>query len=98
VNNELREYDIEVDVYDPCLPRIFGGQSCRSKTRIQYQHPWFFQSPSFGGKGGGSYGAIILAVAHKMFVKNDLKVHKEKGCIIYDVKGILEPTVVDGRL
>ena len=25
IYHELREYDVEVDVYDPCLPRIFGG-------------------------------------------------------------------------
>ena len=25
IYHELREYDMEVDVYDPCLPRFFGG-------------------------------------------------------------------------
>ena len=44
------------------------------------------------------YSAIILAVGHNEFMKIDLKVHKEKGCIIYDVKGILNQAITDGRL
>lgn len=47
---------------------------------------------------GNGYKAIILAVAHNEFLKIKLKEHKDLGCIIYDVKGILETTVVDGRL
>jgi UDP-N-acetyl-D-glucosamine/UDP-N-acetyl-D-galactosamine dehydrogenase len=44
------------------------------------------------------YGAIILAVAHNEFLKIDLNVHKNKETVIYDVKGILEKEVADGRL
>jgi len=44
------------------------------------------------------YGAIILAVAHQKFMQINLKEHKEKGCVIYDVKGILDQTLTDGRL
>lgn len=46
----------------------------------------------------GGYGAIILAVAHKEFLKINLQDHKDNGCIIYDVKGILNKAVTDGRL
>jgi UDP-N-acetyl-D-glucosamine/UDP-N-acetyl-D-galactosamine dehydrogenase len=55
--------------------------------------------PSLGGAGGGrGLGVIILAVAHKEFLSLDLKVHKETGSVIYDVKGILDNSIVDGKL
>ena len=44
------------------------------------------------------YSAIILAVAHKEFLPIDLVAHKKAGAIIYDVKGILDPDAIDGRL
>ena len=47
---------------------------------------------------GNGYGAIILAVAHKEFMTINLQKHKDEGCIIYDVKGIVNLAVVDGRL
>ncbi|OFY51448.1 MAG: hypothetical protein A2W85_09925 [Bacteroidetes bacterium GWF2_41_31] len=47
---------------------------------------------------GNGYGAIILAVAHNEFQKINMQEHKEKGTIIYDVKGILPKEVVDARL
>ena len=47
---------------------------------------------------GNGYAAIILAVAHNEFMKIDLKVHKKAGTVIYDVKGIVNLAVVDGRL
>jgi UDP-N-acetyl-D-galactosamine dehydrogenase len=47
---------------------------------------------------GGLRGAIILAVAHNEFLKIDLKAHKNNRAVIYDVKGILEKEVTDGRL
>ena len=46
----------------------------------------------------GGYAAIILAVAHKEFLPIDLLAHKKAGAIIYDVKGMIDPELVDGRL
>jgi UDP-N-acetyl-D-glucosamine/UDP-N-acetyl-D-galactosamine dehydrogenase len=54
--------------------------------------------PSHGGVGGGQYSAIILAVAHKEFLNINLQEHKTAGCIIYDVKGILDKDLFDARL
>jgi len=47
---------------------------------------------------GNGYVAIILAVAHNQFLKIVLEEHKKLGCIIYDVKGILNEMIIDGRL
>ena len=44
------------------------------------------------------YAAIILAVAHNEFMTINLQEHKDKGCIIYDVKGILDTQISNGRL
>lgn len=44
------------------------------------------------------YDAIILAVAHKEFLNIDLKKHLNENGVIYDVKGILDRNIIDGRL
>lgn len=44
------------------------------------------------------YDAIILAVAHKEFLSIDLKKHLNENGVIYDVKGILDRNIIDGRL
>ena len=48
----------------------------------------------------GQYDAVILGVAHDQFKGLDIRSllkDKEKG-VVYDVKGILDRTVIDGRL
>jgi hypothetical protein len=39
-----------------------------------------------------------LAVAHREFLSSNLQEQKNGGAIIYDVKGILDLGIVDGRL
>ena len=85
IYHELREYDIDVDVYDPWANPAEVKHEYGIKTITEYPE-------------GNGYGAIILAVAHKEFIKINLNKHKNKGCIIYDVKGILSKSVVSGRL
>ena len=45
-----------------------------------------------------NYGAVILAVAHHQFLKIDLKSFRDRGAIIYDVKGILPRDLIHARL
>ena len=48
----------------------------------------------------GQYDAVILGVAHDQFKGLDIRSllkDKERG-VVYDVKGILDRTVIDGRL
>jgi UDP-N-acetyl-D-glucosamine/UDP-N-acetyl-D-galactosamine dehydrogenase len=82
---ELKEYGIEVDVYDPWA------------NPEEVQHEYGISTLTNYPEGNG-YGAIILAVAHVEFNANNLKEHKDKGCVIYDVKGILDNSLVDGKL
>jgi UDP-N-acetyl-D-galactosamine dehydrogenase len=41
--------------------------------------------------------SIILAVAHKEFLKIDVRTFVKKG-VVYDVKGILPKEIIDSRL
>jgi UDP-N-acetyl-D-galactosamine dehydrogenase len=44
------------------------------------------------------FEAIILAVAHHQFRSLDFKHLMNPESVIYDVKGFLDPSVIDGRL
>ena len=46
----------------------------------------------------GVFDAIILAVAHSEFLNMDIKAKVREEGVIYDVKGILPPDIIDGRL
>jgi UDP-N-acetyl-D-galactosamine dehydrogenase len=81
----LREYNIEVDVYDPWANP--------SEVKHEYGIRTITEYPE-----GNGYEAIILADAYNEFMKIDLLEHKELGCIIYDVKGALSKDLIDARL
>lgn len=81
----LLEYGVTVDVYDPWADPAEVHHEYRMKTITTYPE-----------KNG--YAAIVLAVAHQKFAEINLNEHKHKGCIIYDVKGMISPAMVDGRL
>ena len=85
IYNELQTYGMEVDVYDPWADR--------EEVKQEYSINILNEYPE-----GNGYNAIVLAVAHEKFMHIDLKEHKDKGCVIFDVKGILDKSLVDGRL
>lgn len=85
IYHDLIEYGIEVDVYDPWADP--------EEVRREYNIDTLTAYPEKNG-----YMAIILVVAHNEFMKINLQEHKEKGCIIYDVKGLFRPEDIDGRL
>lgn len=85
IYHELVSYGIEVDVFDPwASPReVLDVYGITSKTSFPE---------------GNDYGAVILAVAHNQFQQLNLSAWKEKGVVIFDVKGILDKDLVDARL
>ena len=85
IYHELKEYGMEVDVYDPWA------------SPEEVQHEYGIKIITEYPEGNG-YGAIILAVAHNEFLQLNFEAHKEAGAVIYDVKGILDKKVTDGRL
>jgi UDP-N-acetyl-D-galactosamine dehydrogenase len=50
-------------------------------------------------KRPGTYQAVILAVAHQVFIEKGIEKYKNpNGAIIYDIKSALDKEAVDGRL
>jgi len=85
IYHELKEYGMEVDVYDPWA----------DPAEVQHEYGMDIVTDYPASIG---YGAIILAVAHDAFKTIDMAAHRANGAIIYDVKGILPRSVVDARL
>jgi UDP-N-acetyl-D-galactosamine dehydrogenase len=92
IYHELCEYGINVDVYDPWAKpsEVFHEYQIKTITELP-------KDCSLNGVELG-YSAIILAVAHREFLSINLQEQKNGGAIIYDVKGILDLGIVDGRL
>jgi UDP-N-acetyl-D-glucosamine/UDP-N-acetyl-D-galactosamine dehydrogenase len=85
IYHELTDFGMNVDVYDPW--------ASPSEVMHEYNITTMTRYPENDG-----YSAIILAVAHTQFLTLDLNAHKQTGTIIYDVKGILDKTLTNGRL
>lgn len=74
IYNELIQYDMEVDVYDPWAKpeEVMHEYGIKSLQTYPENNP---------------YSAIVLAVAHDKFVSLDL--NKYKDTVVFDVKGVL---------
>jgi UDP-N-acetyl-D-galactosamine dehydrogenase len=84
---ELRNYDAEVDVYDPWVD---AGEA---------QHEYGLMP--IEKLAPATYDAIILAVAHRQFVAlgaAGIRALGKPGCVLFDVKQILPKGECDDRL
>jgi len=85
IYHELISYGIAVDIYDPWA----------SSDEVQHEYGIAIAKNL---DNSVNYGAVILAVAHNEFVKVDFQLFKNKGAILYDVKGILPRELIHARL
>ena len=85
IYHELRDYDIDVDIWDPWADA--------AEVKHEYGLDILNELPK-----NAEYGSIILAVAHNEFKELDLQAYKNKGTVIFDVKSILPKELVDARL
>ena len=83
VYEELQSYYVNVDVYDPWADT--------NEVRAEFGFD-LIENPD------KKYHAIILTVAHKEFLNQDLRSQLVDGGILYDVKGILDTKSIDARL
>ena len=83
IYNELRNFDIDVDVYDPWAK----PEEVKEEYNIEISN----SIPS------GKYSAVVLAVAHKEFLDIDVRSFARSG-VIFDIKGILPKEIIDSRL
>jgi len=83
IYNELVNFDIQVDVYDPWVDP--------NEVKREFGIEVNIKLPT------GPFAAVILAVAHKEFLSLDVRSIALNG-IVYDVKGILPKEIIDSRL
>jgi len=83
--HELKQYGTEVDIYDPWA----------NPEEVMRE----YQLETLSSLNSDSYEAVILAVAHDRFKTLDIgALASHDGCVVYDIKGVLPPDSVDGRL
>jgi UDP-N-acetyl-D-galactosamine dehydrogenase len=87
VVNELKEYHIDVAIYDPCV----DAKEARREYGVE-----LVVAPQ-----AGAYDAVILAVAHRQFVElGAVGIRRlcRASSVLYDVKSVLPKGAADGRL
>lgn len=84
---ELRDYQIEVDVYDPWADPLEVEQEYGLRMATAEKI-----------KNVTAYDAVILAVAHRQFRELPLEGLCSGKCVVFDVKGILPRECADERL
>ena len=85
IYQELKSFDMEVDVYDPWA----------DSEEVKHEYGINLLSGKMAPQLN-DYAAVILAVAHQEFKTMDIK--KSNNLVVFDVKGILPKDIVDGRL
>jgi UDP-N-acetyl-D-galactosamine dehydrogenase len=85
IYNELIHFGISIDIYDPWV----NPEEVKEEYGISIYN-------DYSSIDVENYSAIVLAVAHDEF--KSLQIQRSNYCVIYDVKGILDVTKVDGRL
>lgn len=84
IYHTLSEYSSNIVVYDPWAnpEKVMQEYGIRIENSLPC----------------GEFDAVILCVAHRQFVKIDVRSLLKKDGIVYDVKGVLDRNVVDARL
>lgn len=80
----LQDYDTDITIYDSwAKPEDVKKEYGLNLTNILPDK---------------KFDAVVLAVAHKEFLNLDIKSLVKENGVIYDVKGLIDPNLVDGRL
>ena len=85
IYTSLEEYTKNVTVYDPWANK--------ENVKREYDIDIVSELPA-----DEKFDAVILAVAHNQFKELDIKSLVVDNGVVYDVKGILDRTTIDGRL
>lgn len=80
----LQEYNLDLTIHDPWA----NVEVVRREYDIEI----------VASKPEGQYDAVILAVAHNQFTTINISSFTKDKSIVYDVKGVLDKTLVNGRL
>ncbi|NVO20301.1 MAG: Vi polysaccharide biosynthesis UDP-N-acetylglucosamine C-6 dehydrogenase TviB [Bacteroidetes bacterium] len=85
VISELQDFGCSVDVYDPWADA--------SEVKHEYGVDMI---PSLDGKV--EYDAIVFAVSHNEFREMSFNQLKKTNTVLFDIKGVVDKNLVDGRL
>lgn len=85
IYTSLEEYTKNVTVYDPWANK--------ESVKREYGIDIISELPT-----GDKFDAVILAVAHNQFKELDVKSLLVNNGVVYDVKGTLDRSIIDGRL
>ncbi len=80
----LKEYDLDIAIYDPWA----NADVARREYGVEVSNALPQER----------FDAVILAVAHKAFDSLDVPALRKPASVLFDVKGILPKSDVDGRL
>lgn len=83
IYHELRDFGMDVDVYDPWA----------NAAEVKHEHGIDLVS-----EPGSAYDAIVLTVAHQEFLNLPFAKMKSADGIIFDIKSVLDKSLVDARL
>lgn len=83
IYNELMTYNIQVDVADPWA----NAEEVKEEYNIELSSDY-----------SKDYDGVILAVAHREFRGMDIRDFVHEGGLVYDVKSLIDKSLVDGRL
>ncbi len=83
---ELNDFSTDVSIFDPWA------------EPAEVMHEYGVETMKELVTNGNTYDAIVLAVAHKEFAKLDLTALSKPQSVVYDIKGVLNRDMVDGRL
>jgi UDP-N-acetyl-D-galactosamine dehydrogenase len=83
IYRELSDFGMEVDVFDPWA----------NKAEVKKEH-----GIDLVAELGANYDAIVLTVAHQEFLNLPYASLKAENGIIFDIKSVLDRTLVDARL
>ncbi len=80
----LKEYDLDITIYDPWA----NAAVARREYGVEVTNALPQEK----------FDAVVLAVAHKAFETLDVSALRKPASVLFDVKGFLPKTDVDGRL
>jgi UDP-N-acetyl-D-galactosamine dehydrogenase len=83
IYKELTDFGMEVDVYDPWA----------NAEEVAHEH-----GINLIAQLGHAYDAIVLTVAHREFLDLDYAELKAKDGVLFDIKSVLDKSIVDARL
>lgn len=84
IYHTLSEYTQNITIYDPWA----------DSEKVKHEYGITVENVLPDGK----YDLVILAVAHSQFKEINIKEHTSTNSVIYDVKGVLDQSEIDGRL